>query len=163
MVTIATGSQIPAFAAQSKRMVRIDLNHEGRASYQEGGVPETAGTRSERALHEIRVELKASPPVEPNQLDAISLEPSRYQIEFENERVRIVRLRFEAREKGIMVHHPPRVLATISDVTVKLKFSDGRTDQRGAPAGVAAWLDAETLQTENAADSPLVVVLVEPK
>jgi hypothetical protein len=46
---------------------------------------------------------------------------------------------------------------------VKLVFQDGRTDERGAPAGVAAWLEGETLQTENASDQPLEVVLVEPK
>ena len=62
-----------------------------------------------------------------------------------------------------MVEHPPRVLATLTDVSVKLVFQDGRTDERGAPAGVAAWLEGETLQTENASDQPLEVVLVEPK
>jgi hypothetical protein len=46
---------------------------------------------------------------------------------------------------------------------VKLKFADGGTDERGAPPGVAAWLEAETLQTENATAGPLEVVLVEPK
>jgi len=67
------------------------------------------------------------------------------------------------RERGVMVQHPPRVLATLSDVSVKLVFQDGRTDERGAPAGVAAWLESETLQTENASAQALEVVLVEPK
>jgi hypothetical protein len=62
-----------------------------------------------------------------------------------------------------MVEHPPRVLATLTDVAVKLIFADGRTDERGAPAGVAAWLDGETLLTENANNQPLEVVLIEPK
>ena len=62
-----------------------------------------------------------------------------------------------------MVQHPPRVLVTLSDVSVKLVFQDGTTDERGAPAVVAAWLETETLQTENASDQPLEVVLVEPK
>ena len=57
----------------------------------------------------------------------------------------------------------PRVLVTLTEVSVKLLFADGRTDERGAPAGVAAWLDTETLQTENARTEPLEVVLVEPK
>ncbi len=62
-----------------------------------------------------------------------------------------------------MVEHPPRVLATLTDVAVKLLFADGRTDERGAPRGVAAWLEGETLLTENAGDHPLQVVLIEPK
>jgi hypothetical protein len=54
-------------------------------------------------------------------------------------------------------------LATLTNVQVKLLFADGRRDERGAPAGVAAWLEEETLQTENGRDVPLEVVLVEPK
>jgi hypothetical protein len=162
-VTIARGERVPPFEQYAPRMVAIDYNDRGRATYVEGAPPEKAGLPSERAIREIRVELKSAPPSEPHGLDAIRLEPHRFRVEFENDHVRIVRLRFAAREKGIMVHHPPRVLATITDVAVKLRFHDGRTDERGAPAGVAAWLDAETLQTENANDAPLEVVLIEPK
>ena len=36
-------------------------------------------------------------------------------------------------------------------------------NERGGPAGVAAWLEGETLLTENANDQPLEVVLIEPK
>ena len=96
-------------------------------------------------------------------LDAVLIDPARYEVDFENEKVRVVRLGFGPHEQGVMVEHPPRVLATLSDVSVKLVFQDGRTDERGAPAGVAAWLETETLQTENASDQPLEVVLVEPK
>ncbi len=52
---------------------------------------------------------------------------------------------------------------TLTEVAVKLLFADGRTDERGAPRGVAAWLESETLQTENANAEPLEVVLIEPK
>jgi hypothetical protein len=114
-------------------------------------------------MREIRVELKSAPTAAPMKLDAVRVDPGRYQVDFENVRVRIVRLRFGAHEKGMMVEHPPRVLATLTDVAVKLLFADGRTDERGAPAGVAAWLDGETLLTENAGSQPLQVVLIEPK
>ena len=107
--------------------------------------------------------MKSAPQNAPLTLDAVRVDPDRYLVDFENELVRVVRLRFAPREKGVLVTHPPRVLATLSEVSVKLLFQDGRTDERGAPAGVAAWLDLETLQTENAADQPLEVVLVEPK
>jgi hypothetical protein len=115
------------------------------------------------AVREIRVELKSAPDSAPLELDAVRLDPARYTVDFENERVRIVRLGFKGHEKGLMVSHPPRVLVTLTEVAVKLKFLDGRTDERGAPAGVAGWLETETLQTENARDEPLEVVLIEPK
>ena len=37
-----------------------------------------------------------------------------------------MRLGFGPREKGMMVEHPPRVLATLTDVAVKLLFADGK-------------------------------------
>jgi hypothetical protein len=114
-------------------------------------------------MREIRVELKAAPKAASMKLDAVRVDPERYKIDFENDRVRIVRLGFGPHEEGLMVEHPPRVLATLTDVAVKLLFADGRTDERGAPRGVAAWLEGETLLTENAGDHPLEVVLIEPK
>jgi hypothetical protein len=161
-VTLASGEQAPSYTPASQKIVAIDFNDRGRARYFEGKPPEQ-DSRADKAIRELRVELKSAPQAESTRLDAVRLQPWRFKVEFENERVRIVRLRFEAREKGIMVHHPPRVLATITEVAVKLKFADGHGDERGAPAGVAAWLEAETLETENARDEPLEVVLIEPK
>ena len=161
-VTLAPGEAAPRYNPASQKTVAIDFNDSGRARYFKGTPPEQH-SRSDKSIRELRVELKSRPRVESTPLDAIRLQPWRFKVEFENDQVRIVRLRFEAHEKGIMVHHPPRVLATITEVAVKLKFADGYTDERGAPAGVAAWLEAETLQTENARDEPFEVVLVEPK
>jgi hypothetical protein len=114
-------------------------------------------------IDELRVELKAPVNSRPMELDSVKLDPSRYKVVLESGLVRVVQLRFEGREAGLMVTHPPRVLATLTDVQVRLRFADGRRDERGAPAGVAAWLEEETLQTQNARDVPLEVVLVEPK
>jgi hypothetical protein len=159
---LARGQTPPHYDRAALPTVRIDLRS-GATHYSEGPLPEETRPQSNEAVCEIRVELKSAPQNAPLALDAVRVDPDRYLVDFENELVRVVRLRFAAREKGVMVTHPPRVLATLSDVSVKLLFQDGHTDERGAPAGVAAWLELETLQTENAADQPLEVVLVEPK
>ena len=143
-------------------LIRIDLVSR-KTRYVDASSRDEFARASDAPVREIRVELKAAPPTKTMILDAIRIDPARYKIDFENEKVRVVRLGFGPRERGVMVEHPPRVLATLSDVSVKLVFQDGSTDQRGAPAGVAAWLEGETLQTENASDQPLEVVLVEPK
>ncbi len=160
-VDLAADQAAPKYTPVAMAMVRVDLNS-GRTQYVEqlAGATERADTTP---LREIRVELKSAPTAASLELDAVRIDPARYTVDFENDRVRIVRLGFGPREKGLIVSHPPRVLVTLTDVAVKLKFSDGRTDERGAPAGVAAWLELEMLQTENARDQPLQVVLVEPK
>jgi hypothetical protein len=138
--------------------VVVDLDG-GGVRYEPAGVPPGGGT-----TREIRVRLKEPPQASPlGELDAVRVEPGRYRVEFENERVRVVRLHFEPGEEGVMVAHPPRVLVTLSDVAVRLRFADGSTDERAAPAGVAGWLDGETLQTRNTGAGRLQVVLVEPK
>jgi hypothetical protein len=151
-----------AHAPVALPLIRIDLDSR-KTRYVDSSSRQEFARQSTKLVREIWVELKAAPPAKALTLDAVRVDPARYKIDFENDKVRVVRLSFGRRERGVMVEHPPRVLATLSDVSVKLVFQDGRTDERGAPAGVAAWLEGETLQTENASDQPLEVVLVEPK
>ena len=161
-VNLAAGETPPKYTPAATPMVSVDLNS-GSVRYSDSVSPDAVHGPGNAAVREIRIELKLAPETTPLALDAVRIEPTRFKVVFENERVRVVRLRFGPRERGVMVSHPPRVLVTLTDVSVKLLFADGRTDERGAPAGVAAWLDTETLQTENARTEPLEVVLVEPK
>jgi hypothetical protein len=161
-VTLDAAHRPPKYAPAALPMVRIIFDSDdlpGGSTHYCETAPDDLG----HTMREIRVELKSAPTAASMKLDAVRMDPARYKIDFENDRVRIVRLGFGPHEKGLMVEHPPRVLATLTDVAVKLLFADGRTDERGAPAGVAAWLDGETLRTENARDQPLEVVLIEPK
>ncbi len=163
-VTLDAHHQPTNFRPAALPMVRIIFEsddpglREGSTHYCET-MPDDRG----HTMREIRIELKRAPKAAAMKLDAVRIDPERYKIDFENDRVRIVRLGFGPHEKGMMVEHPPRVLATLTDVAVKLLFADGHTDERGAPRGVAAWLEGETLQTENAGEHPLEVVLIEPK
>jgi hypothetical protein len=161
-VSIAARKHPDEYAPAALPLIRIDLDSR-KTYYVDSSSRHELARPSEKAVREIRVELKAAPPASALTLDAVRVDPARYKVDFENDKVRVVRLGFGPREIGVMVEHPPRVLATLSDVSVKLVFRDGKTDARGAPAGVAAWLEGETLQTENASDQPLEVVLVEPK
>ena len=165
-VIITRGQRAPAYSPAARPMVRIQMAHgefRGTVLFSDTGAPEKANVPVDENIDEIRVELKAPVKSRPMELDAVKIDPGRYKVVLENGLVRVVRLRFEGREAGLMVAHPPRVLATLTDVQVKLLFADGRQDERGAPAGAAAWLEEETLQTENARDVPLEVILVEPK
>jgi hypothetical protein len=152
----------PKYTPAATPVVAVDLNS-GSVRYSDSVSPDDSRRPGNATVREIRVELKGAPDTTPLDLDAVRIEPTRFKVIFENDRVRVVRLRFGSRERGVMVTHPPRVLVTLTEVSVKLLFADGRSDERGAPAGVAAWLDSETLQTENACSEPLEVVLVEPK
>ena len=164
-VTCARGDAAPAYSPAADTRGRVQTAGEGwgMVEYYRGKWPEPAGGRTTGDISEIRVELKKPVRTSAMPMDAVRVDPKRYLVELENDRVRVVRLRFEGHEQGLMVTHPPRVLVTLTAVRVGLRFADGRTDERGAPAGVAGWLEEETLQTRNLGDSPLEVVLIEPK
>ncbi len=170
-VTLRAGEKPPAYRPAAFPMVRVDLNPETgaaapppRVRYAVEPPLDLRGHPPPAPIREFRVELKAPlPPAPALALDAVRVDPARYKVVLENDRVRVVRLGFGPRERGLVVSHPPRVLITLTDVAVKLLFADGRRDERGGQAGIAGWLETETLQTENAALVPLEVVLVEPK
>jgi hypothetical protein len=147
------------YSPASKTAVAIDLPTRRARFISDTARDDISNSRAD----EIRVELKAAPHAAAMDLDAVRIDPARYKVVLENELVRVVRLGFGPHEGGLMVTHPPRVLVTLTDVAVKLVFADGHCDERGAPAGVAAWLETETLQTENAGAVALEVILVEPK
>jgi hypothetical protein len=161
-VSIPAGMNPAEYTPAALPLIRIDLESR-KTRYVDDSTDHELARPSSKLVREIRVELKAAPPAKALTLDAVRVDPARYKVDFENEKVRVVRLGFGPRERGVMVEHPARVLATLSNVSVKLVYQDGKTEERGAPAGVAAWLEGETLQTENASDQPLEVVLVEPK
>jgi len=76
-------------------------------------------------IDEIRVELKTSIKSRPLELDAVKIDPRRYNVVLENALVRVVRLRFEGREAGLMATHPAAGL--------------GDSDERPGKAPVCRW------------------------
>ncbi len=155
-VSLGPGEDSPPYEPAGP-VVLVDLIDGSVRYHADSFAPITGPTQ------DVRVELKAAPHSQFGDLDAVAVDSDRYRVELENDRVRVVRLHFEAGEQGLMVSHPPRVLVTMTDVFVRVVFDDGRTDERGAPGGLAVWLESETLQTENAGAEPLEVILVEPK
>ena len=84
-------------------------------------------------------------------------------VEFENERVRVLRVRIDAHEK-----HPPRtrndcVLVWLTDTEQRRTEGGGQAETIRRKAGEAAWRPASTHQIENTGDSPVEVVIVELK
>lgn len=96
--------------------------------------------------------------------DAVAVDPKHYKVELENERVRVVRIRYEGREKSTMHQHPPGVGIFVTDATFKFTWPDGKTENIEAKAGEFMWF-GETWEhlPENLSDSHSEVVYVEFK
>ena len=135
----------------------------GDAVWGDGGqhLPENLG---DKPLELILVELKEhEAEVGETGPDPTEVDSDHYKAEFENDRVRAVRISYGPGEKSVMHYHPAGVAVFLTDQKVKFTMTDGSTQEVEAKAGEALWMEAGQHLPENLADKPLELILVELK
>ncbi len=95
--------------------------------------------------------------------DAVDADPEHYTVEFENDKVRIIRIKYGPGEKSVMHTHGPNVAVFLTTNEVRFTLPDGTSVDAPSEAGGAQWTDAEEHLPENLSDELLEVVLVELK
>ena len=95
--------------------------------------------------------------------DPVKVDPKNWKVEFENERVRVLRVNIPPHGKLGMHEHPANVLVSLTDGRVKDILPDGKTQERQFKAGQATWRDAVKHANENLGDKPVESILVELK
>ncbi|MGI9308863.1 MAG: hypothetical protein ACR2P6_06360 [Gammaproteobacteria bacterium] len=95
--------------------------------------------------------------------DAVIADPERYTVEFENDKVRIIRIKYGPGEKSVMHSHGPHVAVFLTENLNRMTFPDGTSAETATEIGVAQWSDAQEHLPENLSDTPLELVLVELK
>jgi hypothetical protein len=96
--------------------------------------------------------------------DPVALDPKHYKVELDNDRVRVVRIKYEALGKSVMHQHRPGVGTFLTDAKFKFTYPDGRSENIEAKAGDFMWFSEvwEHLP-ESLADAPFELVYVELK
>jgi hypothetical protein len=106
--------------------------------------------------------------------DVLVAAPDEYKLEFENEFVRVSRVKFPAHGKAPMHAHPSPggVIVAITDQDARLTAPDGSTREVHYKAGQVRWavstpqVDATTQSAhaeENVADKPFELIRIDPK
>jgi quercetin dioxygenase-like cupin family protein len=95
--------------------------------------------------------------------DPIAVDAGHYTVELENERVRVLRIRYGAGERSEMHSHPDAVLVCLTDASARFGFPEGEPQSMQVRAGEVHWLEAVTHLPENVGDQPFEVILVELK
>jgi quercetin dioxygenase-like cupin family protein len=95
--------------------------------------------------------------------DAAKVDSKHYTVEFENEHVRVLRIRYGPHEKSIMHRHPAGVAIMLTDSNMKFTFADGKTEERQMKAGQVIEAETVTHLPENPSDQPFEAILVELK
>ena len=83
--------------------------------------------------------------------------------EFENERVRVVRIRYGPHEKSIMHSHPELVTVYLTDCRVRFKYPDGETEDIQARAGDILPYEATEHLPENVGETSFEAIADELK
>lgn len=113
----------------------------------------------------IQIELKRKPAAAQTQLasaeDSVAVDPKHYKVEFQNDRVRVLRIRYNPGEKSVMHAHSANVAVFLTDTQGKFTFPDGTSAPADRKAGFVQWSDAGKHLPENVGTKPFEVVLVE--
>ena len=100
---------------------------------------------------------------QPSAEDPVKVDPRHYRVEFENERVRVLRIKYGPGEKSVMHSHPEAIAVFLTDAHHKFTYPDGRTEDIKANAGTVQHMDAFIHLPENLSTTPFEVIAVELK
>jgi quercetin dioxygenase-like cupin family protein len=100
---------------------------------------------------------------QPTAADPVQVDPKHYTVEFENDRVRVLRIKYGPGEKSVMHSHPESITVFLTDIHGKFTYPDGRTEDINANAGTVQHMDAFTHLPESTSKTPFEVIAVELK
>ncbi len=100
---------------------------------------------------------------QPTAEDPVKVDPRHYKVEFENERVRVLRIKYGPGEKSVMHSHPESIGVFLTEAHAKFTYPDGRTEDVSANAGTVQHMDAFTHLPESLSGTPFEVIQVELK
>ena len=100
---------------------------------------------------------------QPSADDPVKVDPKHYTVEFENDHVRVLRIKYGPGEKSVMHSHPESIAVFLTDAHGKFTYPDGRTEDINAKAGTVQHMDAHSHLPESASKTPFEVIAVELK
>jgi quercetin dioxygenase-like cupin family protein len=95
--------------------------------------------------------------------DAAKVDPAHYKVEFENDKVRVLRFHYEPGEKSVMHSHPDAVAVFLTDGKIKFSFPDGKTQDASGKAGAVQYTPAQVHLPENVGTAAMEGIVIELK
>jgi quercetin dioxygenase-like cupin family protein len=95
--------------------------------------------------------------------DPVKVDPKHYKVEFENDQVRVLHIKYAPGEKSVMHEHPDSVAVFLTDQKAKFTYPDGKSEEVATKAGQTIWIKGGPHLPENVGDTPLELILVEMK
>lgn len=96
-------------------------------------------------------------------VDPVKADPAHYRVEFENHRIRVLRIQYGPGERSVMHSHPESVAIVLTDGRVRFEFPDGRQREAAVKKGDVHWHPAGEHVPENLGNESLEVLMIELK
>jgi quercetin dioxygenase-like cupin family protein len=94
--------------------------------------------------------------------DPVKADPKHYKVEFENDRVRVIRITYGPREKSVMHGHPPGIVVILSECDFRFYLPLGEKQEILGKAGeILSFEEPFEHLPENLSDKPFEAILVE--
>src|SRR5262245_12139914 len=94
--------------------------------------------------------------------DPTAVDSKHYSVEFENEKVRVLRIKYGPNEKSVMHSHPASVTVFLTDAEGRFSYPDGKSEAITAKAGQVMYMDA-TVHLPESGGNAFEVIAVELK
>jgi len=107
--------------------------------------------------------MSAAPKPQPAVQDPVRVDAKHYKVDFENDRVRVLRVNYGAHEKSVMHSHPDSVAVFQNEIRCRFTFPDGKTEDHNFHPGQTLFTPAGSHLPENLSDRPIDLILIELK
>ena len=94
--------------------------------------------------------------------DPVKVAKNVYKFVMENDRVRVLEVKFKPGDKAVMHHHPDHVIYVLKGGQVKIKFL-GKIDVLDLKTGQVVFLKAQSHEAKNIGKTDLHILVVELK
>jgi hypothetical protein len=105
----------------------------------------------------------AKPAPSKQSVDPVQADAKHYTVEFENEKVRVLRIKYGPRETSAMHSHPPLVGIFLTPHHSRHVLADGTVLEMTGNPGDVRYLDSIEHAPENMSDAPFELIAVELK
>jgi len=95
--------------------------------------------------------------------DPVAVDSKHYTVEFENDKIRVLRIKYGPQESSSMHGHPASVAIFLTDAQGRFTYPDGKSEDISAKAGQVMYMDAVVHDPANTGDKPFEVIAVELK
>ncbi len=99
----------------------------------------------------------------PGAPDPVRVDSGHYTVEIENDKVRVLRIRYAPHERSVMHSHPASVIVMLTDGRMRFTFPDGSVEEVEAKAGQTMTFPAIDHLPENLGETALEAVAIELK